>query len=231
MRILVALTLTVLERHYSYECKASAQERPYVSRPSRSQQFRNPKLVPKLTNETLNPLEKKKGVADEELAKAETERARKREREELDDELIESTAKRPRSPSPNTIQEAAVEMTVEVAVANETGAVALELSLGEDAPCLATVAPMRTLTAVSSIDPGTLYLLSRRAGLPDTQGDTRQNLGVQMDLGDNARLDRGRPSPEEGAMRGQTSPVLAMIARDRLLVGGSMSKSNHGSEA
>ncbi|RKK19917.1 hypothetical protein BFJ63_vAg10701 [Fusarium oxysporum f. sp. narcissi] len=45
--------------HYSYECKATAQERPYVSRPSRSQQFRNPKLVPKLTNETLNPLEKK----------------------------------------------------------------------------------------------------------------------------------------------------------------------------
>jgi hypothetical protein len=30
-----------------------------VSRPSRSQQLRNPKLVPKLTNETLNPLEKK----------------------------------------------------------------------------------------------------------------------------------------------------------------------------
>lgn len=53
------LILTILERHYSYECKATAQERPYVSRPSRSQQLRNPKLVPKLTNETLNPLEKK----------------------------------------------------------------------------------------------------------------------------------------------------------------------------
>jgi hypothetical protein len=51
--------LTILESHYSYECKASSQERPYVSRPSRSQQFRNPKLVPKLTNDTLNPLEKK----------------------------------------------------------------------------------------------------------------------------------------------------------------------------
>ncbi|KAF5673270.1 hypothetical protein FHETE_3394 [Fusarium heterosporum] len=63
------------KRHYSYECKASTQERPYVSRPSRSQQLRNPKLVPKLTNDTLNPLEKKKGVADEELAKAENERA------------------------------------------------------------------------------------------------------------------------------------------------------------
>lgn len=49
----------LLERHYSYECKASAQERPYVSRPSRSQQLRNPKLVPKLTNDVPNPLEKK----------------------------------------------------------------------------------------------------------------------------------------------------------------------------
>ncbi|KAG9502781.1 hypothetical protein J7337_005615 [Fusarium musae] len=86
--------LTIPERHYSYECKATAQERPYVSRPSRSQQFRNPKLVPKLTNETLNPLEQKKGVADEELAKLEAERAREREREQRDDELIEPNAKR-----------------------------------------------------------------------------------------------------------------------------------------
>ncbi|KAG5666002.1 hypothetical protein KAF25_010127 [Fusarium avenaceum] len=95
--------LTVSERHYSYECKATTQERPYVSRPSRSQQLRNPKLVPKLTNETLNPLEKKKGVADEELSKAENERARKREREERDDELIESTAKRHRSVSSHSV--------------------------------------------------------------------------------------------------------------------------------
>ncbi|KAJ3522153.1 hypothetical protein NM208_g12980 [Fusarium decemcellulare] len=72
---LVSFVLTVLVRHYSYECKESTQDRPYVSRPSRTQQLRNPKLVPKLTNETLNPLEKKKGVADEELAKAEAERA------------------------------------------------------------------------------------------------------------------------------------------------------------
>ncbi|KAF4453511.1 hypothetical protein F53441_3842 [Fusarium austroafricanum] len=97
------LALTVLERHYSYECKAPAQERPYMSRPSRSQQFRNPKLVPKLTNETLNPLEKKKGIADEELAKAEAERAHKRERDERDDELIDSNAKRHRSVSSHSV--------------------------------------------------------------------------------------------------------------------------------
>lgn len=57
--LILTPVLTLLERHYSYECKATTQERPYVSRPSRSQQLRNPKLVPKLTNETLNPLEKK----------------------------------------------------------------------------------------------------------------------------------------------------------------------------
>ncbi|KAJ2975710.1 hypothetical protein NQ176_g5369 [Zarea fungicola] len=78
------------KRHYSYECKASAQERPYVSRPSRSQQLRNPKLVPKLTNDVPNPLEKKTGAADEELAKKEAERDRRREldaRDEDSDEL------------------------------------------------------------------------------------------------------------------------------------------------
>ncbi|KAF4126294.1 hypothetical protein GMORB2_0030 [Geosmithia morbida] len=46
-------------RHYSYECKASSQDRPYVSRPSRTQQMRNPKLVPKLDSDTPKPLENK----------------------------------------------------------------------------------------------------------------------------------------------------------------------------
>ncbi|KAF5703578.1 hypothetical protein FMUND_12941 [Fusarium mundagurra] len=95
--------LTILERHYSYECKATAQERPYVSRPSRSQQFRNPKLVPKLMNETLNPLEQKKGVADEELAKLEAERAREREREQRDDGLLEPNVKRHGSVSSHSV--------------------------------------------------------------------------------------------------------------------------------
>ncbi|KAF5553021.1 hypothetical protein FPHYL_8840 [Fusarium phyllophilum] len=95
--------LTIPERHYSYECKATAQERPYVSRPSRSQQFRNPKLVPKLTNETLNPLEQKKGVADEELVKLEAERARGREREQRDDGLIEPNVKRHGSVSSHSV--------------------------------------------------------------------------------------------------------------------------------
>ncbi|XP_044721353.1 zinc knuckle domain-containing protein [Hirsutella rhossiliensis] len=85
---IVNLELIPSLRHYSYECKAPAQERPYASRPSRSQQLRNPKLVPKLTNDAFQPLEKKKGVADEEIAKRETERAQKRERENREDEMI-----------------------------------------------------------------------------------------------------------------------------------------------
>lgn len=36
--------------HFSYECKASQQDRPYISRPSRTQQLANPKLAPKITN-------------------------------------------------------------------------------------------------------------------------------------------------------------------------------------
>ncbi|KND89709.1 hypothetical protein TOPH_05729 [Tolypocladium ophioglossoides CBS 100239] len=95
--------LTPPARHYSYECKSSTQERPYVSRPSRSQQLRNPKLVPKLTNNVLEPEEKKKGVADEEIAKRETERAKKRELDDRDDELIKSSSKRRRSASTDSV--------------------------------------------------------------------------------------------------------------------------------
>ncbi|POR33624.1 Uncharacterized protein TPAR_06170 [Tolypocladium paradoxum] len=95
--------LTLPARHYSYECKSSTQERPYVSRPSRSQQLRNPKLVPKLTNNVLEPEERKKGVADEEIAKRETERAKKRELDDHDDEMIKSSSKRRRSASTGSI--------------------------------------------------------------------------------------------------------------------------------
>ena len=68
--------------HYSYECKSSTQERPYASRPSRTQQLTNPKLLPKLTSDVPNELLRKKGVADEELAKKEADRGRKRKLEE-----------------------------------------------------------------------------------------------------------------------------------------------------
>ncbi len=43
--------LTYYLRHYSYECKATAQERPYMARPSRTQQLQNPKLRPQLTTD------------------------------------------------------------------------------------------------------------------------------------------------------------------------------------
>ncbi|KAA8571472.1 hypothetical protein EYC84_001472 [Monilinia fructicola] len=83
--------------HYSYECKANAQERPYVSRPSRTQQLSNPKLVPKLTSDVPQDLVKKKGIADEQLAKLEKERGRKRERQNEDIEM--GAVKRRRSAS------------------------------------------------------------------------------------------------------------------------------------
>ncbi|KAJ5587873.1 uncharacterized protein N7459_003638 [Penicillium hispanicum] len=66
-------------RHYSYECKATAQERPYTSRPSRTQQLQNPRLMPKLSTEVPNDLLRTNGVADEILAKRDEERGRKRD--------------------------------------------------------------------------------------------------------------------------------------------------------
>ncbi|KAI6092120.1 zinc knuckle-domain-containing protein [Hypoxylon rubiginosum] len=87
--------------HYSYECKASAQERPYIPRPSRTQQLLNPKLVPKLTSDVPDTLQKKKGVADEELAKIEAERAKKRELDQ--DDSDGAPPKRARSSSYDSV--------------------------------------------------------------------------------------------------------------------------------
>ena len=56
---LTSLKLTPLSSHYSYECKSAAQERPYVSRPSRTQQLQNPKLMPKLTSDVPQDLLRK----------------------------------------------------------------------------------------------------------------------------------------------------------------------------
>ncbi|PGH06172.1 hypothetical protein GX51_02560 [Blastomyces parvus] len=70
----------IVGRHISgYECKASAQERPYISRPSRTQQLANPKLVPELMSDVPNDLLRTKGVADEQLALKAGERGRNRE--------------------------------------------------------------------------------------------------------------------------------------------------------
>ncbi|UQC84739.1 uncharacterized protein CLUP02_10235 [Colletotrichum lupini] len=103
-RYVANIKLTLTERHYSYECKESATARPYVSRPSRTQQLRNPKLMPKLSNDTPDDAQRKKGIADEELAKKEAERARKRELDERDDELIRQTeSKRRRSESVDSV--------------------------------------------------------------------------------------------------------------------------------
>ncbi|KAI9773812.1 MAG: hypothetical protein M1840_006037 [Geoglossum simile] len=64
----------------AYECKTTSQERPYVARPSRTQQLLNPKLRPQLTSDVPNDLLRKKGVADEQLAKKAEERDRGRDR-------------------------------------------------------------------------------------------------------------------------------------------------------
>ncbi|KAE9977682.1 hypothetical protein BLS_001206 [Venturia inaequalis] len=61
-------------RHYSYECKAKPEERPYRARPSRTAQLKNPKLAPKLNSDVPNDLLRKKGTADEILASKATER-------------------------------------------------------------------------------------------------------------------------------------------------------------
>ncbi|KAM0184793.1 hypothetical protein ACHAPC_005509 [Botrytis cinerea] len=116
----------------NYECKANAQERPYVSRPSRTQQLSNPKLVPKLTSDVPQDLLKKyvfllayahviavssmppmarsmKGIADEQLAKLELERGRKRERQNED--MDTGASKRRRSASSASVSTISTNMS------------------------------------------------------------------------------------------------------------------------
>ncbi|KAL8775668.1 MAG: hypothetical protein Q9209_000164 [Squamulea sp. 1 TL-2023] len=78
-----------------YECQAAAQQRPYVSRPSRTQQLANPTLRPKLNSDVPNDLLRRKGVADEQLEKIEHDRKRK---PDIDDP-IHGANKRSRSVS------------------------------------------------------------------------------------------------------------------------------------
>ncbi|PLN80932.1 zinc knuckle-domain-containing protein [Aspergillus taichungensis] len=87
--------------HYSYECKASAQERPYISRPSRTQQLQNPRLRPQLSSDVPNNLLNSKGVADEILAKREEGRGRQKEIDSLDP--VDSSSKRSRSISSHSV--------------------------------------------------------------------------------------------------------------------------------
>ncbi|OQE77409.1 hypothetical protein PENNAL_c0062G04577 [Penicillium nalgiovense] len=89
-------------RHYSFDCKASAQERPYIPRPSRTQQLLNPELVPKLSSDNPNELLRKEGVADELLATREEERGRKRDLDDMTDRNSQSPG-RARSLSVETI--------------------------------------------------------------------------------------------------------------------------------
>ncbi|KAL4987581.1 zinc knuckle-domain-containing protein [Aspergillus falconensis] len=84
--------------HYSYECKVTAQERPYLARPSRTQQLLNPKLRPQLTTDVPDDTVRTKGTADALLAQREAERGRKRELYEIDSPDNQSqAAKRTRS--------------------------------------------------------------------------------------------------------------------------------------
>ncbi|KAL3459907.1 zinc knuckle-domain-containing protein [Aspergillus heterothallicus] len=70
--------------HYSYECKATAQERPYLARPSRTQQLQNPKLRPQLTTDVHEDPTRTKGIADALLAQREEERGRRKDPQESD---------------------------------------------------------------------------------------------------------------------------------------------------
>ncbi|KAH7148730.1 hypothetical protein EDB81DRAFT_883134 [Dactylonectria macrodidyma] len=217
--------LLLTQRHYSYECKASAQDRPYVSRPSRSQQLRNPKLVPKLTNDSPNPLERKEGIADEQLAKAEAERARKREREEREEELIESSSKHPlhllgETPGhlflsgvakvPIRRRTGACEGVLEITAAVAAAVTALSVNSHGGAQCHTTAAPLTRITMRDLTG-----LVMQRLDTPNammhplgTCVETRWGPEVRLTLEISGPVSRGRRSQGRDRIVGQTSTIL-----------------------
>ncbi|KAL3480103.1 hypothetical protein BJX99DRAFT_47189 [Aspergillus californicus] len=80
----IVICADVCIRHYSYECKATAQERPYLARPSRTQQLHNPNLRPQLTTDLPDTNVPTKGTAGALLAQREEERGRQRDFDALD---------------------------------------------------------------------------------------------------------------------------------------------------
>ncbi|KAJ5936949.1 hypothetical protein N7466_003399 [Penicillium verhagenii] len=101
-----------------YECKATAQERPYTARPSRTQQLKNPNLLPKLSTENPNMLLQTAGVADEILAKREEERGRKRDLDNEDAGRHTYSPKRARSLSSHSTNSVATISTTRSASAS-----------------------------------------------------------------------------------------------------------------
>lgn len=100
----------------------SNQDRPYLTRPSRTQQLQNPNLKPKLSSDAPNELLRtyvsflftlfsefttnlpcRKGLADELLAKREEERGRKRDQDEFDPLGGQGQPKRARSESSHSM--------------------------------------------------------------------------------------------------------------------------------
>lgn len=93
--------------HYSYECKAEPQERPYVPRPSRTQQLVNPKLRPELSNDIPDFLQKKSGIADAELAKKAAQRMKRETELRGNEDEVDGTELKvahPRAHSPQNRQ-------------------------------------------------------------------------------------------------------------------------------
>ncbi|KAJ5489657.1 hypothetical protein N7539_004547 [Penicillium diatomitis] len=97
------MLLTGNIRHYSYECKATAQERPYKARPSRTQQLLNPTLVPKLSEDVQREPGDTAGLADKILAGREADRGTTRHSAEIPGDLQEKSPRRARSLSSNSV--------------------------------------------------------------------------------------------------------------------------------
>nr|KMM68173.1 hypothetical protein CPAG_04504 [Coccidioides posadasii RMSCC 3488] len=85
--------------HYSYECNVTPQERPYTSRPSRTQQLANPKLLQPLSTEIPTEASTLKGPPSSLLNRKDGEIHLSKRNSSRD--VTRSSTRRPKSRSPS----------------------------------------------------------------------------------------------------------------------------------
>ncbi|KAK6451681.1 hypothetical protein FP744_10007932 [Trichoderma asperellum] len=161
----------------------------------------------------------RKGVADEELAKLEAERERKRELEDREDELLDASSRRQRSVSSHSVSTISTDasrdsrsppprrrITAQTPLAIAVIAEARHLRDDKGVQYHATAGPlrMRMLREVIEIDTGSpLLMLVEMTSRPLGNGMTRGQRDVMADGGVIQTRDQGRHSEMTGHIEGE----------------------------
>ncbi|QKX56139.1 uncharacterized protein TRUGW13939_03239 [Talaromyces rugulosus] len=198
-------------RHYSYECKATTQQRPYISRPSRTQQLQNPDLVPKLTYDAPKSSDQISGLADEILAKQERERGRQPD-SELDDD--DDLSRRRKDRSPKRRRSASLLSSASVSTISTDRS----RSRSPDLRDRESNSRRKRQYSHSSSDKADSPMSAEETQSPNIGRDTERNIRRKRQASSPDERGRQRGSPVRGSRKGRSpsqSRERSRIARER----------------